>query len=317
MRIVFCGSGAFALASFDAVLAGEHEVLAAVTQPARKAGRGGGLRATPIELAARAAGVEVCPYADINAPDSVEYLRDKHPDVICVVEYGQFLSQAVRQTARLDTINLHASVLPKLRGAGPVNWAIIRGLKRTGVSTFSLVDKMDAGPVYLTTETDIGPSERAAELRRRLADLGAELLGRTLDGIAGGKLKAHPQDHAVATFAPRLKKSDGWLDFTRPAEEIVRLVRGAWPWPGGQAVFHRRSGKIIPVTIAAARVVEGRADIEPGLIEPDMCVATGEGRMEILEIKPAGKRLMRWKDFCNGYRVVHGGRFASPETLSQ
>ncbi|MCD4824725.1 MAG: methionyl-tRNA formyltransferase [Phycisphaerae bacterium] len=313
MRIVFIGSGTFALRTFEAVLAAGHEVVAVVTQPPRRAGRGGKLRLTPIEQAAEEAGLDVLPCADINAPDIVAHLAEKQADVQCVVEFGQFIGPAVRQTARLGAFNLHASILPELRGAGPVNWAIFRGMGRTGVSTFSLIDKMDAGPVYFTTETDIGPDERADELRIRLADMGAELVLKTLDTLKNGTAQAVEQDGSKVTFAPKLKKIDGWLDFSAPAERIARIIRGSYPWPGGQAVFHRLSGKKIPVTIGAAEPIDGQADIAPGLIEPDLCISTGEGRLRILEIKPAGKRMMSWKDFCNGYRVVHGGRFTAPE----
>ena len=313
MRIIFCGSGTFALVTLEAIIKAGHEIAAVVTQPPRKAGRGSKLRATPVEIACQQNGIEVYPCEDINAPASVEYLSYKKPDVICVVEYGQFLKQAVREIPKFDTFNLHGSILPKMRGAAPVNWAILRGHKKAGVSTFSLVDKMDAGPVYLIDEIDLESDIRADVLREKLAHLGAGTVLRTLDQLAAGTAKAVPQDHTEATFAPRMKKSDGILDFNLPAEHLDRIIRGTWPWPGAQAVFNRLNGKQIPVTIARARVVDSIADVKPGLIEPDLCIATGEKRLEILEIKPAGKRLMTWKDFCNGYRVVHGGSFSAPE----
>ena len=313
MRIIFCGSGTFALVTLEALIESNHEVVAVVTQPPRKAGRGSKLRATPVEIACQQHGIEVFPCEDINAPSSVEYLQFKKPDVICVVEYGQFLRKAVREIPTIDTFNLHGSVLPELRGAAPVNWAILRGDKTAGVSTFSLVDKMDAGPVYLTDEIKLDSDERADSLREKLAQLGARTVLRTLDQFAAGTAKAIEQDSTEATFAPRMKKSDGILNFDLPAEHLDRIIRGTWPWPGAQAEFRRLNGKVIPVTIAKARVVDSISDVEPGLIEPDLCIATGEKRLEILEIKPAGKRLMTWKDFCNGYRVKHGGRFCAPE----
>jgi methionyl-tRNA formyltransferase len=313
MRVVFCGSGTFATPTLSALLASGHEVALAVTQPPRPAGRGGKLRATPVEEQARSAGLGVLACEDINAPASEEHLRKVEPDVICVVEYGQFIRSSARQTARLGAMNLHASILPNLRGAAPVNWAIIRGLRRTGVSTFQLVDQMDAGPVYRTAELQIGPDERAQELRKRLAELGAQLVLETLDLLAAGKLHGQPQDDSRATFAPRLLKSDGFLDFRVPAEHIVWKVRGTWPWPGARAVFGHAGGGAVPVTITKARVAEGPARSASGLVDEDLCVSTADGRLEIIEIQPAGRRVMSWRDFVNGHRVSAGDMFNLPE----
>jgi methionyl-tRNA formyltransferase len=311
MRIVFCGSGTFATPTLEALCGSVHKVVAAVTPPPRPAGRGGKVRPTPVAAEAEAAGVEVYPCENINAPQAVEYLRAKQPDVLCVVEFGQFVREPARRAVRLDAINLHASLLPALRGAAPVNWAILRGLERTGVTTFSLVDAVDAGPVYGTVETPIAPDERAGELRLRLARLGAGLVLETLERIGAGA-RPQPQDETAATFAPLLKKSDGFLDFSAPAEEIVNRIRGAWPWPGGQAVFLRPAGRAVPVTFAAARAKATAAQSEPGGVEADGTIATGRGRLEIAELQPAGKRWMAWRDFVNGYRVGEGMRFVGP-----
>lgn len=313
MNIVFLGSGTFAAPTFQALLDAGHHVALAVTPPPRRSGRGKHMHVCPMAALAGQRGVEVYPCADVNTADAREIIASKSPDVLVVVEFGQFLSTAVRELATLDAINLHASVLPALRGAAPINFALYQGLASTGVSTFSLVDKMDAGPVYDVAQLDILPDERAGELRERLASLGATLLLKTLLRFAHGDLTSTPQDHEAATFAPKLRKADGHLDFSLPAEEVVSRVRGSWPWPGAKAEFHRVSGKIIPVTIAGAREAEGIADVDPGQIEPGLTIACGSGRLEILEIQPAGKRVMTWNDFCNGYRVVSGGFFRTPE----
>ena len=312
MRVIFCGSGDFASPTFHALANSGHELVGVVTPPARRAGRGGALRATIIEEAARAADLDVHACANINSDEALTFLRSKHPDVICVVEFGQFLRAAARQVARYGAVNLHGSLLPALRGAAPVNWAILHGLTKTGVTTFSLVDKMDAGPVFLKRELDIEPDERAGELRLRLAALGAETMLQTLDAIQAGR-HPQPQDDSQAGFAPIPKKSDGFLDFRIPAQHIVWKVRGLWPWPGARAVFGHIARKALPVTIARARAAEGPAQGSPGVLDDDLCVSTYQGRVEILEIQPAGKRIMSWQDFVNGYRVSPGDEFQLQE----
>ncbi len=314
MRVIFCGSSDFALPTFQALVSSGHDVVGVVTPPARPAGRGGELRATLIEQAARQANLDVYPCENINADEALAFLRDRHPDVICVVEFGQFLRAPARHVARYGAINLHGSLLPALRGAAPVNWAILRGLTKTGVTTFSLVDKMDAGPVFLKSELTISPTERAGELRPRLAALGAQTMLDTLEAIQAGKHPL-PQDDSQASFAPILKKSDGFLDFRIPAEHIVWKVRGLWPWPGARAVFGHTSKKALAVTIANARAAAGPAQSSPGMLDEDLCVSTYQGRVEILEIQPAGKRLMSWQDFVNGYRVSPGDEFQLQEDI--
>ena len=316
MRVIFIGSGTFATKTFDALLLSGHDVLAAVTQPPRRAGRGAKLRTTPIESVAEDAGVEVYSCPNINADSSIAYLRNKKPDVLCVAEFGQFLGSAVRQLAPLGAFNLHSSLLPELRGAAPVNWALIHGMKKTGVTTFSMVGKMDAGAIYLSAELDIEPEERADELRERLGQIGADVVLQTLELLGSGSARPRPQDDSKATFAPLLKKNDGFLNFAIPAEHIVWKVRGMWPWPGARAVFGHTEARAIPITIARARVGEGPAKSRVGALDEDLCVSTGLGRLQIVEIKPAGKRLMTWRDFVNGYRVSPGDLLNLPESPS-
>jgi len=314
MRTVFCGSGRFAVPSLRAAFATEHELVSVVTQPARAAGRGGSLRATPVAEAAAELGVEAWPCPNINAPEALEALGKLGADVLCVADFGQMIRQAAREQFRLDAFSVHASLLPALRGAAPINWALIRGHKRTGVTTFSLVDAMDAGPIYVQTPTDIRPDETAEELRARLADLGAEAACRTLDLLASGEAVGKAQDHSQATPAPRMKKSDGRINWSAPAQRVCGLIRGTWPWPGGQTVLHRKQGKPVPVVIArAAPVGVAASGLPAGQLDEDLCVAAGEGRVRIEQIKPAGKRLMAWQDFAHGYRPVPGDRFGGPE----
>jgi methionyl-tRNA formyltransferase len=312
MRVVFCGSGVFAVPSLRAVGSSAHELAGVVTQPARRAGRGGKMRPTPVDEAARAAGMDVLECPNINAPSAVEWIQDKRPDVLCVADFGQMVRSAAREAARVDAFNLHGSLLPELRGAAPVNWAIIRGHTRTGVTTFSLVDKLDAGATYLQAATDISPDETAEELRQRLAEIGAEVVCRTIDLLAEGNAKPTAQDESAVTLAPQLTKGDGIIDWAAPAEVVRNLIHGTWPWPGAQAVYHRQDGYRTQVAIARAAVEDGTADV-PGKIDADLCVGTGECRLRIRQIRPAGKRLMEWRDFVNGFRPQPGDCFQQPE----
>ena len=314
MRIVFCGSGSFATPSLNAIIETRHEVACVVTQPPRRAGRGGKLRPTAVSLLARDAGLDLLEPADVNADQTVAAIGRYRPDVLCVVEFGQMIRRQVRRQASVDAFNLHGSLLPALRGAAPVNWAIIRGCGHTGVTTFSLADAMDAGPIYLKAETDIRPGETAEMLRRRLAAIGADVVCRTLDLLAAGQAAAAQQDEAAATLAPRLKKSDGIIDWTAAAQTICNLIHGTWPWPGGQATYHRKDGQQTPVIIASAAAEQSQAGGEAGLLDAELTVGAGQGRLRIIEIKPAGKRLMTWRDFVNGHRVGQGDRFETQKS---
>jgi methionyl-tRNA formyltransferase len=310
MRIVFFGSGSFALPSLQALADSHHQVLAAVTQPPRPAGRGSKLRPTTIASAARAGQMKLIEAEQVNDPDLVDRIAALAPDVEVVVEFGQKILAPMRSAARLEAFNLHASLLPALRGAGPVNWAIIRGHRTTGVTTFRLVDRMDAGPIYLQQATEIEPTETAGDLRTRLADLGAQLVLETLGQMAGDWVEPIPQDAAAATQAPRLTKDDGRIDFDRPAEEIRGRINGTYPWPGAHVRFvSAQRSKPLDVVLARADSQGESLARSPGAVDAEGRVATGDGTVQILQIKPAGKRLMDWKDFANGYRVSQADRF--------
>ena len=314
MRIIFCGSGTFAVPTLRALLEARHDVPMAVTQPARPAGRGGKLRPTPVAEFVRKIGAEPWECPDINAPEAIERLGKVSADVMCVVDFGQFIRAAAREQVRVDTINVHGSLLPALRGAAPANWALIRCLDKTGVTTFSLADRMDAGDIYVQRETEILPGETAAELKIRLAELGAEAACETVGLLAGGWATGRKQDESQVTRAPRLGKSDGIIDWTLDARRVCGLICGTSPWPGGQARLRRSHGKDVPVVVVRAVPAEGGEDDElPGVLDRDLLVTTGYGRVRILAIQPAGKREMAWEDFVNGYRPVPGDAFAAWE----
>ncbi len=310
MRIVFCGSGDFGIPTLRHLVGAAHEVAGVFTQPPRRAGRGGKRRPTPAADVAEELALPTFPVDDINAADGVAAIAALAPDVMIVVDFGQMIRRPARDAAALGAYNLHGSLLPALRGAAPVNWAIIRGCTVTGVTVFRLVDRMDAGAVLASRSTDLGGEETAEELRSRLAQLGVEAVAETLEMLAAGRAEGVEQDESRATRAPRLGKADGAIDFSADAVTIRNLIHGTWPWPGGQARYVPRDGRAADVIIARAAVAEaGHSPLAPGTVAEDLTVAAGRGRLAIRQIKPAGRRLMTWRDFVNGYRAAPGARF--------
>ena len=311
MKVVFCGSGSFAVPSLKALLASAHEVVGIITQPARPAGRGGHLRPTPVTQAAEQAGRQAIQCPDINSLEGVETVAGLGGEVIAVADFGQLIRRPVRKLPPAGAFNLHASLLPELRGAAPINWAIIRGYKTTGVTSFRLVAQMDAGDIYLQQAAPIDPAETAEELRSRLAEIGAAVMVQTVDLLVGGQARPRKQDESKATLAPLLSKSDGLLDWSADAETIRNRVHGTWPWPGARTCLRRGDGREVDVLLARALVADGPARGPAGQIDGEGAVATGSGRLRILEIQPAGKRVMTWRDFVNGYRAKEGEAFIS------
>ena len=314
MRIVFLGSGEVAVPSLEALHAAGHDIPAVYTQPPRRAGRGGKVRATPVEQAAGRLGLRIAQVENINRDGHPEAIRALGADLVAVIDFGQILGRGVREAAPLGTICMHASLLPELRGAAPINWAILRGMSRTGVTTFQVVRQIDAGVIYLQEALDIGAEETADELRDRLAGLGAQVMFRTVSGLAAGTLAGREQDHAAATMAPKLEKADGRLDFSDSALAIANRIRGTWSWPGAHADFIHAGARPVRVILARARaLMAGEVTPAPaGTLADDLRMNTHDGWVELLELKVAGKRLMGWRDFVNGYRAAPGDRFVRP-----
>jgi len=312
MRIVFCGSGYFGIPTLQWLTGRQsgHEIVGVVTQPPRRAGRGGRLRPTAVAQAAEPLNLTAIPVEDINTTQNVAAIADLAPEVMFVADFGQMIHRQARDTAAVGAFNLHGSLLPQLRGAAPVNWAIIRGFTETGVTVFRLVDRMDAGEVFCRLATDVRPDETAEQLRSRLAELGVEAVDKTLQMLADGRTHSQAQDESQATQAPRLTKADGVIDFSADAVTIRNLIHGTWPWPGAQARYVGLDGRTADVVIAGAAAVEAApSSLPPGAVAEDLTVATGGGRLAIRQIRPAGRKLMAWRAFVNGYRAGPGARF--------
>lgn len=315
MRILFVGSGEFALPTLMWLVNSEHKVPLVVTQPARPSGRGRRTTPTPVHSLATQRGIETIEPEDVNEPEIVVRLRSLDARLGVVVAFGQKLGPEVLGAMPGGCVNLHASLLPKLRGAAPINWAIARGERRTGCTVFRVVNRMDAGPVLATCETDIDPDETAGELHDRLARLGVDAVREAIARFEGDAVPdGVPQDDSQATTAPKLKKADGFVRFGRSAREVVDHIRGMTPWPGAVARYESDDGRWEKVIITRARVVEGvDAYDRPGTLDDQLRVAARDGLIEIVELKPSSGRIMGWSDYCNGRNVNPGDIFTTPK----
>ena len=308
LRIVFLGSGAFAIPGFEALLDAGHDVVALVTQPDREKGRGQRPAPPPLKPVAERRGVRVLQPPRVREPAAQEELRRLAPELQVVVAYGQILPRSVIDIAPRGTLNVHASLLPRLRGAAPIQWAIANGETETGVTTMLIDEGLDTGPTLLARASPIGPEETAADLEPRLARLGALVLLETVAGLAAGTLSARPQDHARATFAPILKKEDGRLDWNQPAPTLACRVRGFHPWPGTHTSL---DGKLLKVLAARA---EASGPGEPGAVvavdREGIMVACAEGtRLRLIEVQPESRKPMPASAFAAGARLSSGARF--------
>lgn len=302
MNVIFVGTAPLGVPTLQA-LARTHRVLAVFTQPDRPAGRGLTLTPPPIKRAALELGLPVYQPEKINR--EAEFIKTLNPDVIVVVAFGQFLSKKLLAIPRYGCMNLHASLLPKYRGAAPIQWAIINGEAETGLTTFLLTEEMDAGDILLQERVPISDEDTAGTLHDKLANLGPDLVLRTLEGLETGTITPRPQDHSQATFAPKIKSTMGQIDWSQPARKIFHLIRGLNPSPGAYTFFGGQRLKIY-----ASRIVESDSLFEPGRViafgSEGPIVRCGEDALELREVHPAGKRRMSGKDFVNGYKVKAG-----------
>lgn len=308
MRVVFLASGAFAVPSLEALVAAGHEVAALVTQPDRVSGRGLALVPPKVKPVAERHGIRVLQFERVRRPEAQEALRQLMPELQVVVAFGQILPRAVIDIAPRGTVNVHASLLPRLRGAAPIQWAIANGDTETGVTTMQIDEGLDTGSLLLSRSLAIAPEETAAELEPRLARLGGELLVETLAGLESGRLTAVPQDPARATLAPLLRKEDGRVDWTLPAHAIACRARGFYPWPGAYTQHDGRLLKLIrvrerpePTGAAPGEVVEASA--------AGVSVACGQDtRLLLDEVQPESRKAMPAGAWAQGARLQRGSR---------
>jgi methionyl-tRNA formyltransferase len=302
MRVVFLGTPSFAVPTLEALVAAGHEVVCVVTQPDRPSGRGHQLTASPVKDAAVRLGLPVYQPERIRRPEAVQNLAALAPDAMVVVGYGQIIPQSAIDTPPHGIINVHASLLPKYRGAGPVQWAIANGETHTGVTTMRIDAGLDTGEMLLKAETDIGPEETAVELGARLAAMGAALLVETLERIAS--IVPRKQDPAQATYAPLLKKEDGLIDWRHPAQAIHNRVRGFQPWPGAYTRFRGRQLHVWKSRVAAEAPGE-LGEAGPLLLDPLRAVCA-EGTLQFIEVQLEGRKRTTAEAFVNGQRIAAG-----------
>ena len=309
------GTGEFGLPSLEKLVQSPFSVESVVTGPDRPKGRGLKLSPSPIKVFALEKGLNILQPERLRDTDFVSSLHRFKPDLFVVVAF-RILPKEVFEIPPKGTINLHASLLPKYRGAAPIQWAIIKGEKRSGVTTFFIDEGIDTGNLILQREVDIEDDETAGQLHDRLAQIGADLLFETVEKIAQGKAMRMPQSDEEATPAPKLKKEDGRIDWSRDAEDIRNQIRGMNPFPGAYSEIHGRKVKIYKASLV---VRNGREEMTPGEVvriddREGLTVSTGRGYLSLLEVQPEGKRRMNGPEFVRGYHPRVGDRFEAIDT---
>jgi methionyl-tRNA formyltransferase len=308
VTIVFFGTPEFAVPTLRALVDAGHAIPLVVCQPDRPAGRGQRSHEPPIKRHARSIGLEVAQPDQLRAPAFAERIRALEPDAIAVAAYGKILPKALLQTPRLGAINVHGSLLPKYRGAAPIQRAILNGEPATGITIMQMNERMDAGDILAKRETRICSSDTSESLGKRLAEIGAEALVTTLEEIERGTIEPVSQRDEEATLAPMVRKEEGRIDWTREAEDLERTVRAFTPWP---STYTSTSGRLLKVHRAVVRPVESQS-APPGTVVhaegSDLWIATGHGLLALLEVQLEGKRRLAARDFLAGGGLRAGDR---------
>jgi len=317
LRLVFCGTPRFAVPTFRHLLAQkDFEIVGVITQPDRPRGRGQEVSSSAVKEAALAAKLAVHQPEKIRAPEVQELLQGLAPDCIVIIAYGQIIPAKLLPIPKLGWINLHASLLPKYRGAAPINWAIVNGETRTGVTTMRIDAGMDTGEMLLQREIEIDSKETAPELAARLSEFGAPLMVETLRGLAPGTITPKPQNHAEASYAPMLKKEDGRIDWNRPGMEIYNRMRGFAPWPGTYTTFRGQSCHVWGEPVSkegGAGLPSGAGGAAPGTLfaeKNELFVCCGDATVLCVSVvQVEGRKRVKATDFANGARLKSGERF--------
>ena len=307
MKIVFFGTSEFAVPSLKELSASAHEILAVVTQPDRKKGRHLHKAAPPIKIEAASSGISVHQPENPNAKDFIKILSSIKADLFVVVSFGHILKKDILDMPRLGAVNLHASLLPKYRGAAPINWAVIKGEKDTGVSIIKMTEKMDAGDIVASEKIKILPEDTAATLTGKLSNKGALLLLKALDETVKGKTACKKQDEKLVSFAPKLKKENGLIDWSWTAPELHNLIRGLLPWPGA---YTHWKGRLLKIWKAEAEALD--FDLPPGRIstvgDKGIVVKTSSGSLVINELQLEGGKRMDAAAFIRGHKLSTGDK---------
>lgn len=308
MRVIFMGTPDFAVETLEAIVKAGHEVVLVVSQPDKAVGRSKALKYTPVKACALAHGLEVYQPERVRRAECVEHLRSYAPDIIIVEAFGQIIPKEILDMPRYGCVNVHASLLPKYRGAAPIQWAVINGDKVTGVTTMRMKEGIDTGDMILKQEVIIQEDETGGSLFDRLSQVGAELCVKTMAAIEAGTATYTPQKEEEATHTKKIHKELGSIDWTRDAKTIECLIRGLDPWP---SAYTRLKDKTLKIW--KAKVIPADSGAAPGCIvkveKPGITVQTGEGMLVLTEVQLEGKKRMSVEDFLNGYPVEAGTYF--------
>lgn len=301
------GTPEFSVHALSALYNNDRNVVLVVTQPDRRKGRGRQLSSPPVKKAALNFGYKVIQPPTIRSGEFSNIITEYEPDFIVVVAFGHIIAKNILNIPRVATLNIHASLLPKYRGSAPIQWAIIKGEDKTGVTIMRMDEGMDTGDILLSSEIEIGPGDTSGTLHERLANLGADLLIQTLNAFETGDIHPVPQDHSQATYAPLLKKNDGLIDWQAPAQSIEAFIRGMTPWPGAFTFHGEKRLKIFKAKDIFTDTADAPGTVMKGFPD-ELWIAAGKGVLSILEIQgESGKRLLI-KDFLRGYALPPGAK---------
>jgi len=304
-KLIFMGTPQFAVPGLRALHESGYDICLVVTQPDRPKGRGRIVTPSPVKAIAIDLGIQVIQPASIKTAEFSEQIKSHKPDFQIVIAYGKILSENILAIPRVGTINIHASLLPKLRGPAPIQWAVINGERQTGITAMLMDKGMDTGDILLTAPEPVLPEDTAGTLHDRLAVKGAKVLIETLKKFADRTIHPTPQDHSLATYAPLLSKDDGLIDWSESAQSLERFIRGVTPWPGAYTFFEETRLKIFKSAPIAAATAEPPGTVQQGFPD-ELRVATGDGMLSILEIQGAAAKRMPIKDYLKGHDIPPG-----------
>ena len=314
MRIIFMGTPEFAVPVLESLINSRHEVVAVVTQPDRPKGRGKNMQFSSVKECALAHNIPVMQPVNVSVPEVIDELRAYEPELIVVVAFGQFVTKKIREMPKYGCINVHASLLPKYRGAGPIQWAVINGEKESGVTTMYMCREIDKGDMLLKDTVTLDPKETGDSLHDKLSMMGGPLLLKTIDQLENGSAVRIPQCEEESTYAPKLEKTMGNIDWTMDADRIERLVRGLNSWPGTFTKIHGKTVKIWDCDVVRQETLtENQAAAKPGTVivseKDQLIVKAGNGALSLRMLQPEGKKNMTVDAYLRGYPIAQGELF--------